>query len=52
MASEHYEIRVEGVLGERWTAWFEGLQISAEDTETATRARWPIRPPCTGSWSR
>ncbi len=34
MAPEHYEIRVEGVLGERWTAWFEGLQISSEDTET------------------
>ncbi len=34
MASEHYEIRVEGVLGERWTAWFEGLQVSSEDTET------------------
>ena len=34
MAPEHYEIRVEGVLGERWTAWFEGLQVSSEDTET------------------
>ncbi len=34
MASEHYEIRVEGVLGERWAAWFEGLQVSSEDTET------------------
>jgi hypothetical protein len=34
MAPEHYEIRVEGVLGERWTAWFEGLQISSEDTQT------------------
>jgi hypothetical protein len=34
MAPEHYEIRVEGVLGERWTAWFEGLQVSSEGTET------------------
>ena len=34
MAPEHYEIRVESVLGERWTAWFEGLQVSSEDTET------------------
>jgi hypothetical protein len=34
MAPEHYEIRVEGVLGERWTAWFQGLQVSSEDTET------------------
>jgi len=34
MAPEHYEIRIEGVLGERWTAWFEGLQVSSEGTET------------------
>ena len=34
MAPEHYEIRVEGVLGERWTAWFEGLQVSSEGTDT------------------
>jgi hypothetical protein len=30
----HYEIRVEGVLGERWTGWFEGLQVSSEAGET------------------
>ena len=34
MAPEHYEIRVEGILGQRWTAWFEGLQVSSEGTET------------------
>ena len=34
MAPEHYEIRIEGVLGERWTAWFEDLQVSSEGTET------------------
>jgi hypothetical protein len=34
MAPEHYEIRVEGLLGERWTAWFEGLQVSSEGTDT------------------
>jgi hypothetical protein len=34
MAPEHYEIRVEGILGERWTAWFEGLQVSSEGIET------------------
>jgi hypothetical protein len=34
MAPEHYEIRVEGILGERWTAWFEGLQVRSEGTET------------------
>jgi hypothetical protein len=24
-----YEIRVEGVLGQRWSDWFDGLQISS-----------------------
>ena len=33
-APAHYEIRVEGVLGERWTGWFEGLQVSSEAGET------------------
>ena len=23
-----YEIRVEGVLGERWSDWFDGLQLT------------------------
>jgi len=30
----HYEIRVEGVLGERWTGWFGGLQVRSEAGET------------------
>ena len=30
----HYEIRVEGVLGEHWADWFEGLQVSSEAGET------------------
>ena len=30
----HYEIRVEGVLGEQWTGWFEGLQVRGEAGET------------------
>ena len=29
-----YEIRVEGVLGEHWAGWFEGLQVSSEAGET------------------
>lgn len=32
--AEHYEIRVEGVLGEGWAAWFEGLAVSGEGTGT------------------
>jgi hypothetical protein len=29
-----YEIRVEGALGEEWSAWFDGLQIASEGGET------------------
>ena len=33
-----YEIRVEGALAERWSDWFEGLDIDAEpDGETTLR---------------
>jgi len=27
-----YEIRVRGVLGARWSAWFAELQVSSEET--------------------
>jgi hypothetical protein len=30
-----YEIRVAGVLDGRWAAWFDGLQISGQDDQTA-----------------
>ena len=30
----HYEIRVDGVLDSRWAAWFGGLHIEREDTQT------------------
>jgi hypothetical protein len=30
-----YEIRVEGHLGTRWAAWFDGLAISGEDDGTS-----------------
>jgi hypothetical protein len=29
-----YEIRVEGVLDSHWAAWFEGLQVNSEGSET------------------
>ncbi len=32
--SAHYEIRVEGVLDQHWTAWFEGLEIGCDDSQT------------------
>jgi hypothetical protein len=31
---EHYEIRLEGVLHEGWTAWFEGLRVSTDGRQT------------------
>jgi hypothetical protein len=33
-----YEIRVEGVLAERWSDWFEGLEVHA-DLNGETRLR-------------
>ena len=26
----HYEIRVQGVLDQRWSAWFGGLRLTSE----------------------
>jgi hypothetical protein len=36
-----YEIRVRGHLGSRWAAWFDGLELSAEDDGT-TVIRGPV----------
>jgi hypothetical protein len=30
----HYEIRVEEVLDDRWSPWFEGLEIRSQADET------------------
>jgi hypothetical protein len=30
----HYEIRVQGTLDQRWTAWFDGLQVSSDASQT------------------
>ena len=32
--SAGYEIRVEGVLDQRWTAWFEDLEITSDRNQT------------------
>jgi hypothetical protein len=32
--NSRYEIRVKGILDARWTAWFEGLQVSSDGDET------------------
>src|SRR5215831_14714319 len=36
-----YEIRVEGVLGEEWSAWFDGLQVASEGTSTVISGEIP-----------
>ena len=32
----HYEIRVKAVLDARWSAWFDGLQVSSSDRAETT----------------
>ncbi len=34
VSTDQYEIRVEGHLAPRWAAWFDGLELSAEDDGT------------------
>ena len=34
-----YEIRVEGILDRRWMAWFEGLEIDTDDSQTVISGR-------------
>ena len=37
--SAHYEIRVEGVLDQHWMAWFEGLEMGCDDSQTVISGR-------------
>jgi hypothetical protein len=39
--TDEYEIRVEGHLSPRWAAWFDGLELIAEDDGT-TVIRGPV----------
>jgi hypothetical protein len=39
-----YEIRAEGVLDKRWTAWFEGLQVTREGSQTVISGPLPDQP--------
>ena len=32
--SAHYEVRVAGVLNQRWRAWFEGFEIDSDNSQT------------------
>jgi hypothetical protein len=37
-APARYELRVRGVLDPSWSAWFEGLQVSSDQTGQTTIA--------------
>ena len=37
----HYQVRVEGTLDQRWTEWFEGLQIASEGQQTVISGLLP-----------
>ena len=38
--SQDYEIRIQGRLGDRWTAWFDGMEIvTTDDGITLIRGR-------------
>lgn len=41
----HYEIRIEEELAERWTQWFDGLEITHTDShETILRGEMADQP--------
>lgn len=37
----HYEVRVEGVLGDGWSDWFGGLEVRTEGGETVLSGTLP-----------
>ena len=39
-----YEIRVDGVLDDRWADWFGGLQVSNDGTMTVIAGLLPDQP--------
>ena len=39
-----YEIRVDGVLDDRWADWFGGLQVSNDGTKTVIAGLLPDQP--------
>jgi hypothetical protein len=36
-----YEVRVEGVLDERWSEWFQGMEIRSDGAETILAGTLP-----------
>jgi hypothetical protein len=47
-----YEIRVDGVLDDRWADWFGGLQISSDGTQTVIAGLLPDQPALHGLLAR
>jgi hypothetical protein len=39
-----YEIRIDGVLDDRWADWFGGLQVSNDGTKTVIAGLLPNQP--------
>jgi hypothetical protein len=39
-----YEIRVDGVLDDRWADWFGGLQVTSDGTQTVISGLLPDQP--------
>lgn len=39
-----WEIRVDGVLDERWAAWFGGLHVSSDGAQTSISGQLPDQP--------
>jgi hypothetical protein len=39
---ERYEIRVRGVLDSRWSAWFDGLEVTGDDRHGQTVIAGPV----------
>ena len=47
-----YEIRVDGVLDDRWADWFGGLQVSPDGTQTVIAGLLPDQPALHGLLAR
>ena len=43
-----YQVRVEGRIGQRWLAWFEGLSVAATDEEVEQAGGGPATTTLTG----
>jgi ABC-type Fe3+/spermidine/putrescine transport system ATPase subunit len=41
-ASVHYEIRVQGLLDQRWSSWFDGLTVTSQPDSATTLIAGPV----------